>query len=504
VISENELAIRRRLRDDFPHYANKCLKIRTKAGGVDSLTLNDAQMYIHKRVEEQRRETGKVRAIILKGRQQGCSTYVEGRFYWRVSHTKGVRAFILTQEEEATNNLFDIANRYHENCPSPVKPATGAANAKELYFNKLDSGYKVGTAGNKAVGRSSTIQFFHGSEVAFWPNAQQHAAGIMQAIPDEDDTELFLESTANGIGNYFHQQWQAAESGQSEFIAIFVPWYWQSEYTKPVPADFVLTSEEIEYKEAYNLNNGQILWRRNKIIELKDPMLFMQEYPATASEAFQVSGQDPKIKPAQVIKARNCKIEDITGAKVLGVDPARFGDDRTSICFRQGRIVHWVRSYSKKDVMEVVGLVKLAMEEIEADKVFIDVGGLGAGVYDRLCELVDSRKLVAVNFGEKPLDASKYSNKRAEMWGEMSDWFDDEPVQIPDDDMLQADLTQIRYSYDSNGRLVMEKKDDMKKRGFRSPDMGDSLALTFSQPVVINRQEIKPKVNLYKSGGWMR
>jgi hypothetical protein len=185
-MDEKERAIRQRLKDDFEHYAGKCLKIRTKAGAIVPLELNAAQRYIHQRVEEQRARTGKVRAVVLKGRQQGCSTYIEGRFYWRVSHTKGVRAFILTHEDEATNNLFELANRYHENCPELVKPSTSAANAKELHFDKLDSGYKVGTAGNKAVGRSSTVQLFHGSEVGFWPNAQQHAAGILQAIPDEE------------------------------------------------------------------------------------------------------------------------------------------------------------------------------------------------------------------------------------------------------------------------------------------------------------------------------
>lgn len=503
TLPEQERQIRQRLKDDFQHYAAKCLKIRTKSGGVQPFELNDAQLYIHSKVEEQRSNTGKVRAIILKGRQQGCSTYVEGRFYWRVTHSKGVRAFILTHDDEATNNLFDIAKRYHENCPSPVKPTTGAANAKELYFSGLDSGYKVGTAGNRAVGRSSTVQLFHGSEVAFWPHADEHAAGILQAIPDEDGTEVFLESTAFGIGNYYHQQWQLAESGQSEFIAIFVPWYWQAEYSKPVPDGFILNDEEIQYRDAYNLTNEQMAWRRAKIGELKDPIRFMQEYPATAAEAFQVSGADPYIKQATVMQARKCNDAGEYGAIVLGVDPARFGDDRTAIALRIGRVCKWIRSYSKKDVMEVVGLVKVAMDETNADKVFIDVGGLGAGVYDRLVEIVDRRKVVAVNFGEKSIYAEKYVNMRAQMWGEMGQWLLDLPVSIPDDDELQADLTQLRYTYDSNGRLKMEAKDDMKKRGFRSPDKGDSLALTFARPVSAERKHAAPVSRSRGVGGWM-
>ena len=92
-----------------------------------------------------------MRAIILKGRQQGVSTYVEGRFYWQTTHRKGVRAFILTHEADSTSALFEMVERYHESAPRFVKPSTGASNQKELSFDELDSGYKVGTAGNKSV-----------------------------------------------------------------------------------------------------------------------------------------------------------------------------------------------------------------------------------------------------------------------------------------------------------------------------------------------------------------
>lgn len=495
-MNASERGIRQKLKDDFPHYAARCLKIREKSGEIRSLTLNAAQLSIHRQVEAQRAKTGKVRAIILKGRQQGCSTYIEGRFYWRVTHSRGVRAFILTHEEEATNNLFELATRYHDNCPALVKPQTSAANAKELHFNLLDSGYKVGTAGNKSVGRSSTIQFFHGSEAAFWPNAQQHAAGIMQAIPDEPGTEIFKESTANGVGNDFHKEWQAAEAGLSEYIAIFIPWYLQDEYRKDADG-ITLIGDEIEYQSVYGLDMKQMAWRRAKIIELRDPMLFKQEYPATASEAFQVSGQDPYIRAELVISARKAVIADITGVKHLGVDPARFGDDRTSICFRQGRKVHWIRSYSKKSTMEVAGIVRMAIKEVRADQCAVDVGGLGAGVYDRLIELVGhvECQIVQVNSSESPIDGVKYTNKRAEMWGEVREWIEKQPASIPDSDELMADLTQIRYSYDSNNALKMEKKEDMKKRGFRSTDMADALGLTFARPVArqVHESQLYPE-----------
>jgi hypothetical protein len=210
--------------------------------------------------------------------------------------------FILTHEQDATDNLFGMVDRYHQHNPL-VKPSTGAANAKELYFDKLDSGYSVGTAGSKAVGRSKTVQLFHGSEVAFWPNAPTHFAGVVQAIPDLPDTEIILESTANGVGGEFHERWQQAEAGIGDYIAIFVPWFWSDEYRRPVPDDFTLDDEEREYAELHGLDLEQMAWRRAKIAELKDPLLFKQEYPATAAEAFQTTGHDSFIKP-RVLKAR--------------------------------------------------------------------------------------------------------------------------------------------------------------------------------------------------------
>jgi hypothetical protein len=165
-LSDREREIRQRLKDDLEHYAKKCLWIRPKEGAAVPLVFNREQKYTDARLNEQKAKTGKVRALILKGRQQGVSTYVGARFYHNTTHHFGVKCFILTHEQSATDNLFAMVERYHEHCPPLVRPTTGASNAKELSFSKLDSGYAVGTAGSKAVGRSSTIQLMHGSEVA--------------------------------------------------------------------------------------------------------------------------------------------------------------------------------------------------------------------------------------------------------------------------------------------------------------------------------------------------
>lgn len=495
-MDDKERSIRQKLKDDFEHYSDRCLRIRTKKGKVEKLNLNKAQRYIHACLEEQRAKTGKVRAIILKGRQQGASTYIGGRYYWKLSHRKGARGFILTHEAESTSALFEMTERYHEHCPILVKPSTGASNAKELIFDRLDSGYKVGTAGNKSVGRGTTIQYFHGSEVAFWPNAQEHAKGILQAVPDADDTEVILESTANGLGNYFHQQWQKAEAGESEYQAIFVPWFWQDEYRKKASDDIELTDEEEELKSIYHIDNDQIQFRRVKIAELSaegvdGEAAFKQEYPMTAVEAFQTSGGDTLIQPNPVMKARKAKfIERVRGDLILGVDPARFGVDRTSIIRRRGRQAYKLESHKKKSTMEVAGIVHSIILAENPAQVAIDIGGLGAGVYDRLVELGHEDILVSVNFGGSALDPTRYKNKRSEMWCLMNEWLNsDLPVMIPDSDSLHSDLCTPFFSFDSNGRYVLESKENIKKRGMLSPDEGDALGLTFAEPVIRLKQQ---------------
>lgn len=498
---EQEIDTRQKLKDDYDFYAKHCLKIRPKDGQIEPFIMNRAQRYVHTQVEDQLTRTGMVRALVLKGRQQGMSTYIEGRFYWRVTHKKGMRAFILTHEEEATNNLFEMAKRYHDNCLPQVKPSTKTSNAKELIFDTIDSGYKLGTAGNKSVGRSSTIQYLHASEAAFYKHADQHAKGIMQTVPRLSGTEIFIESTANGVGNWFHQQWQLAEAGKSEYIAIFVPWFWQDEYQIECEEDFKLDESEILLRNAFNLNNNQLAWRRMKIVELSvngmdGEKAFHQEYPCTAQEAFTLTGEDNYIDTEIVLVARKCLNVEGYGPLVIGVDPARFGDDRSAIIRRQGRKAYGMETHIKKDTMEITGIVHQIIITERPDAVCIDIGGLGAGIVDRLMELGHGDIIHGINSGSKPLDAKKYTNKRAEMWGIGKQWLKDEPCSIPDNDELHADLCNVKYKVDSISRLVIEPKASMKSRGVRSSDCADALLLTLAIPETafkskkVNRNEI--------------
>lgn len=473
--------ILRQLRSDFSYYAPRCLKILTKDGKLLPFAPNEAQRYIEARLTEQLNRTGKVRALLLKGRQQGASTYLTGRFYWKTSGEFGKRAFLLAHEQAASDNLFGMIRRYHEHCPPAVKPETGQDTAKSLFFSGLDSRFTVATAGSKETGRSATAQYFHGSECAFWPNAESHMAGVAQVVPDIPGTEIVLESTANGIGNLFHSMWQDAISGRGEYQAIFVPWYWEPGYAKPVPDGFMLDPEEIEYMDAYGLTMEQMVWRRDKISELRgDEYLFNQEYPATPEMAFMVAASNALISPMLVQQARASGKISGYGPLYMGVDPAEYGDDATAIVFRRGREVFGLRRYHKRGPMEVAGIVAQLIDEHKPNAVAVDATGHGIGVTDRLIELGYS--IYPVKFGARAHD-ERYKDRRSEMWGRMLDWFRDVPASIPADDVLGADLTSLGYSYNSSRQMVLESKEHARSRGISSPDTADALALTFAERV---------------------
>ena len=465
-------------------FSEECLKVKPKSGQrLIPFEFNAAQRFIHAKIEEQRQKTGgMVRAIILKGRQQGVSTYTAARFYHRTAMNRNIATFIVAHEAAATSNLFGLVKRYHDN--NPLAPATGATNARELVFSRLGSEYKLATAGTKDVGRSATVQLCHASEFAFWDNAELHIAGLGQTIADEPGTEVIIESTANGQGNTYHEYWQKAESGENGYIPIFVPWTWQPEYTDAVTPDFQPTSEEAKLMDVYKLTPGQVLWRRRKIAGFGRgrEWLFRQEYPLFPAEAFVTATEDPFISPDDVMAAVNSSYMDKAGPLVIGVDPAEMGGDRTVICFRRGRVAPRFEKYTKRTTMEIAGIVAKTIKERDPDAVFIDKIGIGAGIVDRLKELGFDR-VFGVNSGMTATDNVTYANKRAEMWGRIREWLMDGPVRLPNEPELISDLCAPKYRYDSKGRYLIEKKEDMKARKVRSPDYADALGLTFSEMV---------------------
>lgn len=491
-----DLARLAKLRDDLQYFGRECLKIRPKKGGdLVTFELNDAQHEAHRLIEEQRAEKGWVRAMILKGRQQGMSTYIGARFYHKTSMRRGVNTYILTHEQPATDTLFGMVDRYQRN--NSIAPHVGASNAKELEFDKLMSSYGVATAGTKAGGRSKAISLFHGSEVAFWANAGDHFAASVQGVPLEPGTEIVLESTSAGASGEFYERWQDAEGGRGDYIPIFLPWWLSKEYARDPEIGFKLELEtdegvmsESEYADTWKLTARQMAWRRGKLIELRDPLLFQREYPASPAEAWTPpTGHEPFIAPLGVMRARKRRGIEGVGPLIVGVDPASNGGDRFSVCWRRGMKLLKIEFRNKINHLEGTQWIREIIERDQPARVNIDAGNIGATIVTGLKTLGPRYADVVrgVNFGgtsewrfAKPKVPGPY-NRRAEMWMRLRDWLlFPEGASIPDDNALQSDMTAPKNKPRLDNFFLLESKEDMKKRSVRSPDLADSAALTFA------------------------
>lgn len=511
--SPSKLSLLARCRDDFPYHAATCLKIRDKEGKIVALNLNKVQLELHRRLEQQRDEKGWVRALVLKGRQPGISTYVAGRYYNRASLRRGVNVYILAHEQPASDNLFGIVDRYQRN--NPLSPHVGVSNAKELIFDQLDSSYVVATAGTKAGGRSRSVSLFHGSEVAFWQNAKDHFSASVQGVPLLPGTEVILESTSAGAGGEFYERWQDAESNRGDYIAVFLPWFLSdtAEYQRAPEAGFALSQDaddgelsEQEYADVYGVSLPKMCWRRSKIIELRDASLFRREYPASPSDAWtSPPGNEPFIDPMTVLRARKRTLTP-AGPLILGVDPASMGGDRFSVAARRGNVVLWVRYRNKIDHNEGTAWLKYLIDDLRPARVNIDAGNIGSAIVTNLKGISPSYAMLVrgVNFGgtsEFKLARPKVpgpANRRAEMWSRCRDWLLlDEGVALPDEDAIQTDLTAPRLKAKINHDFLLESKDEMRRRGIRSPDLADAICLTFAFKEFIKDYQDAPQVNTF-------
>jgi hypothetical protein len=155
-------------------------------------------------------------------------------------------------------------------------------------------------------------------------------------------------------------------------------------------------------------------------------------------------------------------------------------------------VITKVERHRNLDTMQIVGLVIDIIRKEKPAQINLDVGGLGIGIYDRLVEQGFGEIVKAVNFGGKPINPAPtdeagnpiagYANRRAEMWGNLKEALQGGRFSLPDRDDLMADLTSCGFSYQSNGSLLLESKEAMRKRGMPSPDLGDACALCFAQP----------------------
>lgn len=288
------------------------LKIVTMEGDLSPLRCNLAQMRVHNSLECQRRAGLPQRAVVLKARREGVSTYSEGRLFYEINARPRRNACICSADLDASNKVFKMAKLFQDNMPDRLRRPTDYSNRKEIVYSAPHmSSFYAATAGKDVLGRGGLTHFLHLTEFAFWSNAKEQFGGAIQEVPDDTDTIVLIESTANGVGGAFYdifmEAWEDYNRSQDirNFLPIFLPWYIFPKYSQPVECGFEVgvphaawvLPEWCEYEEELVESMGctpeQLMWRRWAIKNRcqADLSLFKQEYPATVMEAFQSSGR---------------------------------------------------------------------------------------------------------------------------------------------------------------------------------------------------------------------
>jgi hypothetical protein len=336
-----------KLRNDRLWYMENFLKIRDKQSRLVPFKPNYAQRMFNDIIEKNTKLGKPHRYIILKARQLGISTFTEAYIYHDTSTRENVNSLIIAHEEKATLNLFNMSRLFYESCPLAIRPMKKYSNGKELVFENpttddeeklrnpgLRSKITIATAGTTDTARSGTYHNVHVSEIAFFPNPQNTMTALLQCVPDEPNTFVCMESTANGIGGYFYDMWNAAVRGENDFTPIFFPWFTDPSYSTPFETEeekeeFIKSvnymhpdasgklvhTDEWLLKEQFNLTWEQLNWRRKTIANKcgGDLDMFHQEYPSTPEEAFIASGR-PKfnLKSVKEYELR-CQPPEVVG-----------------------------------------------------------------------------------------------------------------------------------------------------------------------------------------------
>lgn len=265
--------------NDPETYAGLFLRILDKQKKLVPFQWNAAQRHFHQN------RTG--RDLILKARQLGFSTYVQGEMFRRT--VTGTRTTMtMAHDDETTQKLRRMADRFWEHCRTPggMQPARRYANSTLASYPEFDSEAIIATAGSKEAGRGGTYTDFHGSEVAFWREAEKLIAGAMQG----GNPDVILESTPNGAQGYFYERCMESLDGGGVWRLHFYPWWYDLAYRVPLPEGETLSysDEETALVAKHGLTGEQIQWRRGKQAELR--RLYIQEYPEDPITCFLTSG----------------------------------------------------------------------------------------------------------------------------------------------------------------------------------------------------------------------
>ena len=261
--------------------AEKLLVVRTRNGTPRTLEANAVQRAFEMRRGQQN--------IVLKARQMGLTTWVAARFFLKTITRPGTMTLEVAHTQEAAEEIFRIVHRFLDWLPDSLRNGplkTARSNVRQIVFPRIDAQYRVVSAADKNAGRGMTVQNLHCSELARWPgDATEILAGLRAAMAP--GAELVLESTPQGVGGCFHEEWQKAP--ETGMVRHFFPWWMERRYRATAVDEASLTEEESDLRARHGLDLNQIAYRRR--IRANFRGLARQEFAEDEESCFLASGE---------------------------------------------------------------------------------------------------------------------------------------------------------------------------------------------------------------------
>ena len=299
--SEQQARDLEKYRRHFGSFCHDCLKIKTEEQEIAALDFNDAQKYMADYLIGKMEKKEAIRCIILKARKEGISTLTAAFFFWRASLFNNQNCYVVSYSDEGVSPLFEMYRLFYDAMPAHLRPMKRHDNAKILNFENPNDDARPGLPGRRSSvrvtgsdarfpGSGFTIHYLHISELGKINDPELLMKSLKPAVPRE--CCIIHESTAFGVGTYFHREWKRAEEKKSGYDALFFPWWKHKKYWLPV-TELALSEKEELMQTAYELNVGQLAWRRWCIKDTcdGDEDLFKQEYPGNPGEAFLSTGR---------------------------------------------------------------------------------------------------------------------------------------------------------------------------------------------------------------------
>lgn len=376
-----------RVRYDFEFWAISCVTIKEKGTGADiPFRLNRAQRYYLKYLEDLRLANKPIDIVLCKARQWGGSTLTQIYMLWiQLLHKKSWNSVICGHVENAARNVAGMLQKTIDNmpvwcCDVAVKTSPYQGSQKTRFIDYSNSRYSIGSAVKPEGLRSEDISMAHLTEVGLWQSTkgskpEDLVQSIFGSILSDAYTVKVLESTAKGVGNYFHRTWVDAVAGKNNFTPVFVPWYMIDIYSEKLDVkidEFIssLTEQEIELFEL-GATLQAINWYRNKQREINDPWRMCSEFPSTASEAFQSTGS--RIFPMRYVEnlRRTC------------LEPCYYGEfiaksNKGADAFSDLRFEELPQTPDKENILWVWSLPDNTVDYIDRYVVTVDVGGVSS------------------------------------------------------------------------------------------------------------------------------